>query len=97
VHQHPGAIISAVSRGWLVVLRFLGGLGMGGSWSAGASLVAETWDARHRALIQMGLPVGSMLAIGVVAIVSTLCFQRTCRCRVTVPRRHPSRACHSTT
>ncbi len=71
-----GAIIFAGSLSGLVALRFLGGLGMGGAWTAGASLVAETWDPRHRgkggALMQMGLPVGSMLAIGVVAIISSL-------------------------
>jgi len=31
------------------VLRFCAGLGMGGCWTSGAALVAETWDARHRA------------------------------------------------
>ena len=71
-----GVILFAGSLSTLVVLRFLGGLGMGGAWTAGASLVAETWDARHRgkggALMQMGLPVGSMVAIGVVAIITSL-------------------------
>jgi MFS family permease len=71
-----GGIVFASSLGWLTSLRFLGGLGMGGAWTAGASLLAETWDARHRgkggALMQMGLPIGSMIAIAVVAIVSGL-------------------------
>jgi MFS family permease len=69
-----GAIVFATSLSWLTTLRFLGSLGMGGAWTAGASLVAETWDARHRgkggALMQMGLPIGSMIAIAVVAIIS---------------------------
>ncbi|MEW6645437.1 MAG: MFS transporter [Pseudomonadota bacterium] len=71
-----GVIVIAPSLGWLVALRLIGGLGMGGAWTAGASLIAETWHADHRgkggALMQMGLPLGSMLAIGVVAAVSSL-------------------------
>jgi MFS family permease len=47
---------------------------MGGAWTAGAALVAETWGPRHRgkggALMQMGLPLGSMLAIGSAAVVT---------------------------
>jgi MFS family permease len=66
----------ASSAPWVAVLRFMGGLGMGGTWTAGAALVAETWGAKHRgkggALMQMGLPIGSMLAIGVTAVVSNL-------------------------
>jgi len=66
----------APSAAWVAVLRFMGGLGMGGTWTSGAALVAETWGAKHRgkggALMQMGLPVGSMLAIGVTALVSNL-------------------------
>lgn len=66
----------APSATWVAVLRFLGGLGMGGTWTSGAALVAETWGAKHRgkggALMQMGLPLGSMLAIGVTALVTGL-------------------------
>jgi MFS family permease len=66
----------APSATWVAVLRFLGGLGMGGTWTSGAALVAETWGAKHRgkggALMQMGLPLGSMLAIGVTALVTSL-------------------------
>jgi MFS family permease len=69
-----GVTAMAPSAGWVAALRFLAGLGMGGAWTSGAALVAETWDARHRgkggALMQMGLPIGSMLAIGTVAVVS---------------------------
>jgi len=71
-----GCIVFAGSLSWLATLRFLGGLGMGGAWTAGASLIAETWDPRHRgkggALMQMGLPVGSMIAIAVVAVITNL-------------------------
>ena len=66
----------APSAAWVGVLRFLGGLGMGGTWTSGAALVAETWDAKHRgkggALMQMGLPFGSILAIGVTALITNL-------------------------
>ncbi|WP_233837727.1 MFS transporter [Paraburkholderia sp. ZP32-5] len=60
----------------LAVLRTLAGLGMGGAWTAGAALVAETWKPEHRgkggAMMQFGLPLGSLLAIGVVALISNL-------------------------
>jgi MFS family permease len=66
----------APSATYVAVFRFLAGLGMGGTWTAGAALVAETWSARHRgkggALMQMGLPLGSILAIGVAALISNL-------------------------
>ncbi|WP_216856341.1 MFS transporter [Acidisphaera sp. S103] len=66
----------APSATWVAALRFLGGLGMGGTWTSGAALVAETWGAKHRgkggALMQMGLPLGSMLAIGVTALITSL-------------------------
>jgi MFS family permease len=69
-------IAFAPSAIWVAVLRFFGGLGMGGTWTSGAALVAETWGAKHRgkggALMQMGLPIGSMLAIGVTALVTSL-------------------------
>jgi MFS family permease len=66
----------APSASWVGFLRFMGGLGMGGTWTAGAALVAETWDPKHRgkggALMQMGLPFGSILAIGVTALITNL-------------------------
>jgi len=55
------------------ILRFCGALGMGGMWTAGAALVAETWHASRRgkggALMQMGLPVGAILAIFISGLV----------------------------
>src|SRR6201990_2970237 len=66
----------APSASWVAALRFLGGLGMGGTWTSGAALVAETWPPKHRgrggALMQMGLPLGSMLAIGSAALIAYL-------------------------
>lgn len=71
-----GLTAFAQSAEWLAALRFMAGLGMGGAWTSGAALVAETWDARHRgkggALMQIGLPLGSMLAIAVVAVVNSV-------------------------
>lgn len=64
-----GLTALAPSIAWVGALRFLSGLGMGAEWSAGAALVAETWPARHRgkggSLMQIGLPLGSLLAVGV--------------------------------
>ena len=68
------AFVSDVTE--LGLARFLAGLGMGGAWTAGAALVAETWHPAHRgkggALMQIGLPLGSMLAIAVVAAVTAV-------------------------
>jgi MFS family permease len=71
-----GACAFAGNATWIAILRFAAGLGMGGAWTAGAALVAETWLPQHRgkggALMQLGLPLGSLLGIGVVAAASTL-------------------------
>ncbi|HEY3455820.1 MAG TPA: MFS transporter [Bryobacteraceae bacterium] len=57
----------------LAVLRFLLGLGMGGEWNAGATLVAETWPSawRGRALgiVQSSWAIGYALAAMVAQIV----------------------------
>jgi MFS family permease len=66
---------TALSTGYYSLLfwRGLVGLGLGGQWSAGAVLVAETWPAEHRAkaigFMQSGWAVGYMLAAGVTALV----------------------------
>lgn len=69
-----GLTALAPTAGMLAWLRFAAGLGMGGTWTAGAALVAESWGTRHRgkggALMQMGLPIGSMLAIAAAALTS---------------------------
>lgn len=50
----------------LIFWRSLVGLGLGGEWSAGATLVSESWPAEHRgkaiALMQSGWAIGYMLA-----------------------------------
>jgi MFS family permease len=57
----------------LVAWRVLVGLGMGGEWSCGSVLVAETWPAQHRAkamgIMQSGWAIGAMLAAGISALV----------------------------
>ncbi|HKW34142.1 MAG TPA: MFS transporter [Candidatus Acidoferrum sp.] len=57
----------------LATFRFLLGLGMGGEWSCGAALVAETWRARHRGralgLMQSAYAIGEALAAVVVLLV----------------------------
>jgi len=57
----------------LGVFRFLLGLGMGGEWSTGAALIAETWRAEHRGkalgLMQSTYAIGEAVAAVVVLIV----------------------------
>src|SRR6185295_8667984 len=53
--------------------RFVLGLGMGGEWTTGAALIAESWPDRHRgkalALMQSSWAIGEIVAAGVVALV----------------------------
>lgn len=69
-----GLLAFAPNEHWFATIRFFGALGMGGTWTAGAALIAETWHASRRgkggALMQMGLPIGAILAITVSGIVS---------------------------
>lgn len=66
---------SATSTGLATLLcwRALVGLGLGGEWSAGAVLVAESWPAENRGkamgLMQSGWAIGYMLAAVVTAII----------------------------
>jgi MFS family permease len=57
----------------LAIFRIILGLGMGGEWTAGAALVAETWPAEHRGkalgLMQSTWAIGGMLAAGVAWVV----------------------------
>jgi len=56
-----------------VVFRICLGLGMGGEWASGATLVSETWSAEHRgkalALMQSGWAIGYALAAAVNYVV----------------------------
>jgi MFS family permease len=57
----------------LAIFRFILGLGMGGEWTTGAALIAETWPPEHRGkalgLMQSAWAIGEMVAAGVVALV----------------------------
>jgi MFS family permease len=57
----------------LATFRFLLGLGMGGEWTAGAALIAETWRPAHRGkalgLMQSSYAIGEAIAAMVVALV----------------------------
>lgn len=56
----------------LLALRVLVGLGMGGEWSCGSVLVAETWPAELRGkaigLMQSGWALGAMVAAALSAV-----------------------------
>ena len=60
----------------LVGWRVLVGLGMGGEWSCGSVLVAETWPAEHRGkamgLMQSAWAIGALFA----AVLSALVIER---------------------
>lgn len=60
----------------LAVFRLLLGLGMGGEWVAGAALITETWDAKHRGkamgLVQSAWAIGYALAAIVAGVISPL-------------------------
>ncbi len=57
---------SAANFAELLLWRMLVGIGLGGEWSAGSVLVAETWPAEHRGkalgLMQSGWALGYILA-----------------------------------
>jgi MFS family permease len=57
----------------LALFRFILGLGMGGEWTTGAALIAETWPAQHRGkalgLMQSSWAIGEMIAALVTLLV----------------------------
>jgi MFS family permease len=57
----------------LILWRSLVGLGLGGEWSAGSVLVAETWPPEHRGkaigLMQSGWAIGYILAAILAAVI----------------------------
>ena len=61
----------------LAIFRFLLGLGMGGEWNSGATLVAETWPSAWRgramAIVQSSWAIGyagAAIVAGVILIVA---------------------------
>lgn len=74
VYSFATAGLATATALWqLVAWRTLVGFGMGGEWSAGSVLVAETWPAEHRAkamgIMQSGWAIGAMIAAGLSAVV----------------------------
>lgn len=57
----------------LAAFRFVLGLGMGGEWTTGAALIAETWPPAHRGkalgLMQSTWAIGEMIAAAVTLLV----------------------------
>ncbi|HJS56800.1 MAG TPA: MFS transporter [Vicinamibacteria bacterium] len=57
----------------LAAFRFILGLGMGGEWTTGAALIAETWPPAHRGkalgLMQSAWAIGEMFAAAVTLLV----------------------------
>jgi MFS family permease len=57
----------------LAIFRFVLGLGMGGEWTTGAALIAETWRPEHRGkalgLMQSTWAIGEIIAACVVGLV----------------------------
>jgi len=68
-----GLTATATGVAMLLVWRTLVGMGMGGVWSAGSVLVAESWPAEHRGkaagLMQSGWAIGYILAALLAAAV----------------------------
>ena len=68
-----GLTATAGSVAQLTLWRVLLGIGLGGEWSAGSVLVAETWPAAQRGkaigLMQSGWAVGYLLAAALAALV----------------------------
>ncbi len=64
----------------LAIFRVILGLGMGGEWTAGAALVAETWPAQHRGkalgLMQSTWAIGEILAALVALAILPHCGWR---------------------
>ncbi|MFB6961002.1 MFS transporter [Streptomyces sp. NPDC056309] len=70
------AQIGAAAPMLLVVLRFLQGIGLGGEWGGAALMVGEHSSGGRRgffgALMQMGSPLGLLVANGVFSLVTYL-------------------------
>jgi MFS family permease len=68
-----GGSALATGLATLMLWRSIVGFGLGGEWSAGAVLVAESWPPRHRAkaiaLMQSGWALGYMLAAASTAYI----------------------------
>jgi MFS family permease len=73
IYSFATAGLSTATTLWhLVAWRVLVGLGMGGEWSSGSVLVAETWPKEHRAkamgIMQSGWAIGALFAAALAAL-----------------------------
>jgi len=66
-----GTFACGFARGiwWLLVFRVVTGLGVGGEWATGQTLVGETFPARMRARYAAVMQTGAPLGIAVASIV----------------------------
>lgn len=68
-----GLLATSQSLWQLLLWRTFVGFGMGGEWSSGSVLVAETWPPEHRAkavgLMQAGWAIGALAAAGLAALI----------------------------
>ena len=83
-----GLTATATGVPMLLLWRTLVGIGMGGVWSAGSVLVAESWPAEHRGkaagLMQSGWAIGYILAaLLATALGMASSFRRGSRARAT--------------
>ncbi|MGA2497584.1 MAG: MFS transporter [Tepidisphaeraceae bacterium] len=73
--------LSVLAMRWwhLLIFRFIAALGIGGEWAVGASLLSETWPKNFRgwiaAVLQCGVNLGIMIAMGVWALLTALPHQ----------------------
>lgn len=73
VYSGATAALATSTALWqLIMWRILVGIGMGGEWSSGSVLVAETWPAEHRAkamgIMQSGWAIGALTAAALAAL-----------------------------
>ncbi len=68
-----GGLAFSTTVGQLLFWRALVGIGMGGEWSCGSVLVAESWPAEHRAkavaMMQSAWAIGALAAAGLSALI----------------------------
>jgi MFS transporter, SHS family, sialic acid transporter len=78
-----GAAYFAAAPWHLLVLRFIGALGMGGEWALGVALVMETWPEKHRPRLAGAIGAASnlgMVLVGVIAWRIPVTFNRGVGC-----------------
>lgn len=73
--------LSGLAQNWmqLAVLQAAAGMGIGGEWAAGATLVAETWPERSRAramqIMQMAFAFGFFAAAGLNIVLGSISWR----------------------